>query len=48
MASPNNPINSGSFDKEILTTKDLATILRSNQADIVFFKAQLSIANDKV
>ncbi len=49
MASPNNPINSGgSFDKDILTTKDQATILPPNQADIASFKAQLSIVNDKV
>jgi hypothetical protein len=48
MASPNNPISRNGFDKNILTTQGKAPTLPPNQTDIASFKAQLSIANDKV
>lgn len=48
MAFPNNPINRNGFDKNIPTTQGKAITLPPNQADIASFKAQLSIANNKV
>ena len=47
MASPNNPVNRGSFGQNIPTQAKRPT-LPPKQADIASFKAQLSIANDKV